>query len=162
MSESNNTAVVVPTIGESITSAFIAQWFKKVGEYVQEGESLLEVDSDKASLEVPSPVSGVVTELLAEDGDEVPSGATIARIDTQLRRGPAAAEARLPQGAQAPTRPHGLPHRPVRVPRRVPPLGRRQQSTASISARSPAQAFVVACWHETSKRLPRHQLRCQP
>ena len=82
MSESNHTAVVVPTIGESITSAFIAQWFKKVGEYVQEGETLLEVDSDKASLEVPSPVAGVVTALLAEDGDEVPIGATIARIDT--------------------------------------------------------------------------------
>ena len=40
MSESNHTAVVVPTIGESITSVFIAQWFKKVGEYVNEGESL--------------------------------------------------------------------------------------------------------------------------
>ena len=93
MSESNHTAVVVPTIGESITSAFIAQWFKKVGEYVQEGESLLEVDSDKASLEVPSPVSGVVTELLAEDGDEVPIGATIARIDTTAAPAEAAAPA---------------------------------------------------------------------
>ena len=82
MSESTPTAVVVPTIGESITSAFIAQWFKKVGEYVSEGETLLEIDSDKASLEVPSPVSGVVTELLAEDGDEVPIGSTIAQIDT--------------------------------------------------------------------------------
>jgi len=76
------TPVVVPTIGESITSAFIAQWFKKVGEAVSEGETLLEVDSDKASLEVPSPVSGVVVELVAEEGDEVPIGSTIAFVDT--------------------------------------------------------------------------------
>ncbi len=102
MSESNHTAVVVPTIGESITSAFIAQWFKKVGEYVQEGETLLEVDSDKASLEVPSPVSGVVTELLAEEGDEVPIGATIAHVDTSAsgESAPApAAEAAAPAPA---------------------------------------------------------------
>jgi 2-oxoglutarate dehydrogenase E2 component (dihydrolipoamide succinyltransferase) len=75
------TPVVVPTIGESITSAYIAQWFKKVGEAISEGDPLLEVDSDKASLEVPSPVSGVVVELVAEEGDEVPIGSTIAYVD---------------------------------------------------------------------------------
>jgi 2-oxoglutarate dehydrogenase E2 component (dihydrolipoamide succinyltransferase) len=99
MSESNHTAVVVPTIGESITSVFIAQWFKKVGEYVNEGESLLEIDSDKASLEVPSPVSGVVTEVLAEDGDEFPIGGTIARIDTSAAP---AATAAAPAPASTP------------------------------------------------------------
>jgi 2-oxoglutarate dehydrogenase E2 component (dihydrolipoamide succinyltransferase) len=93
MSDSNHTAVVVPTIGESITSAFIAQWFKKAGEYINEGETLLEVDSDKASLEVPSPVSGLVTEVLAEEGDEVPIGATIARVDTSAVAPASASEA---------------------------------------------------------------------
>jgi 2-oxoglutarate dehydrogenase E2 component (dihydrolipoamide succinyltransferase) len=99
MSESNHSAVVVPTIGESISSAFIAQWFKKVGEYVREGDPLLEVDSDKASLEVPSPFSGVVVELLADDGDEVPIGATIAHIDTAA----SAPEAAAPATPSAPT-----------------------------------------------------------
>ena len=104
MSESNHTAVVVPTIGESITSAFIAQWFKKVGEYVSEGETLLEVDSDKASLEVPSPVSGLVTELLAEEGDEVPIGATIAQVDTSAAA-PATAQAAPAPAADVPAAP---------------------------------------------------------
>ena len=101
MSDSNHTAVVVPTIGESITTAFIAQWFKKAGEYVKEGETLLEVDSDKASLEVPSPVSGVVTELLAEEGDEVPIGATIAKVDTSAAPAAAAPAAEAPAAPAA-------------------------------------------------------------
>ncbi len=78
MSESSRTPVVVPTIGESIKTAFIAQWFKKVGDTVREGEALLEVDSDKATLEVPSPSSGTVVEILAEEGDEVQIGAPVA------------------------------------------------------------------------------------
>ncbi len=73
--------VVVPQLGESVTSAFIAQWFKQPGDYVAEGESVLEVDSDKASLEVPAPVGGVVGEHLVAEGDEVPIGTAVARIE---------------------------------------------------------------------------------
>ena len=95
------TPVVVPTIGESITSAFIAQWFKQVGESISEGDPLLEVDSDKASLEVPSPVSGVVVELVAEEGDEVPIGSTIAYVDTSAAASAAPADSATPAAAPA-------------------------------------------------------------
>lgn len=105
MADENRAAVVVPTIGESITSAFIASWSKAVGGYVAEGETLLEVDSDKASLEVPSPVAGLVVELMAEEGDEVGIGSTIAWIDTSAEA-PAAdvsdAPASAPAAAAAP------------------------------------------------------------
>lgn len=105
MADENRAAVVVPTIGESITSAFIASWSKAVGDYVAEGETLLEVDSDKASLEVPSPVAGLVVELMAEEGDEVGIGSTIAWIDTAAEA-PAAdvsdAPASAPAAAAAP------------------------------------------------------------
>jgi 2-oxoglutarate dehydrogenase E2 component (dihydrolipoamide succinyltransferase) len=101
MADDNRTEVVVPTIGESITSAFIASWFKQVGDYVKEGETLLEVDSDKASLEVPSPVSGKVVELAAEEGDEVPIGGTIAVVDTSAE--PPAEAAAAPAPSAAPT-----------------------------------------------------------
>ncbi len=74
------TTLNVPELGESITSAFIAKWLKQVGESVQKGESMVELDSDKASLEVPSPAAGVVEELLVKEGDEVAIGAPIARI----------------------------------------------------------------------------------
>ncbi len=73
--------VTIPQIGESITTVFIARWIKKTGEAIEAGESLVELDSDKASMEVPSPTSGVVTETLAAEGDEVDIGSVIARID---------------------------------------------------------------------------------
>ena len=75
--------VHIPQIGESITHVFVAKWLKAVGEPVGEGEGLLELDSDKASIQVPAPASGVVVELLVEEGEEVPIGALIARIDTE-------------------------------------------------------------------------------
>jgi len=74
------TTLNVPELGESITSAFIAKWLKQVGEPVAKGESMVELDSDKASLEVPSPAAGVVEALLVKEGDEVAIGAAIARI----------------------------------------------------------------------------------
>jgi 2-oxoglutarate dehydrogenase E2 component (dihydrolipoamide succinyltransferase) len=101
MADDNRAEVVVPTIGESITSAFIASWFKQVGDYVKEGETLLEVDSDKASLEVPSPVSGKVVELTAEEGDEVPIGGTIAYVDTSAAPPAEDAPAPAPEAAPA-------------------------------------------------------------
>lgn len=91
MADAARTEVLVPTIGESITSVFIGTWFKKQGDLIREGDSLLEIDSDKASLEVPSPVSGKVVELLVEEGDEADIGAIIAIIDSTVEVGAAAA-----------------------------------------------------------------------
>lgn len=71
----------VPQIGESITSAFIGTWLKKPGDAVAQGDNIVELDSDKASLEVPAPVSGVLRELKAEEGDEVLIGSVIALIE---------------------------------------------------------------------------------
>jgi len=73
--------VMIPQIGESITSVFIARWLKKPGEAVREGDPVVELDSDKASMEVPAPSSGVLSEALAEEGDEIDIGAVVARID---------------------------------------------------------------------------------
>jgi len=75
------TDVVVPSVGESITSVFIAAWLKQPGDSVAVGDPILEIDSDKASLEVPSPVAGVLRETLVEEGDEVNIGAVIARVE---------------------------------------------------------------------------------
>ena len=67
--------VTVPQIGESVATVFIARWLKAPGESVAAGEGLVELDSDKASMEVPAPAGGVLSETLAEEGDEVPIGA---------------------------------------------------------------------------------------
>ncbi len=72
--------VPVPSPGESISEVYIAGVLKQVGDVVSVGDALLEVDSDKATLELPAPVAGEIVELLCEEGDEVAVGAIIARI----------------------------------------------------------------------------------
>ena len=93
MTDASRTAVVVPTIGESITTAYIAGWAKQVGEVVTAGQTLFTVDSDKASLEVPSPVSGVLAEIVSADGDEVAIGAVVAWVTEGAADAPAATAA---------------------------------------------------------------------
>jgi len=75
------TDVQVPALGESITEGTLAQWLKKPGEAVKADEPIASLETDKVSVEVPSPVAGVLTEQLVEEGDNVAVGAVIARID---------------------------------------------------------------------------------
>ncbi|TVR92413.1 MAG: 2-oxoglutarate dehydrogenase complex dihydrolipoyllysine-residue succinyltransferase [Spirochaetaceae bacterium] len=74
--------VQVPQIGESISSGILASWLKKSGEMVEEGEELFELETDKATMSVPSPASGVLSTSAAE-GEEVQVGQTVAKIDTE-------------------------------------------------------------------------------
>ena len=75
------TDVHVPTLGESITEGTLANWLKKPGEAVAADEPIAELETDKVSVEVPSPVAGMITEQLVKQGDTVAVGAVIARID---------------------------------------------------------------------------------
>src|SRR5574338_1318868 len=76
-----STDVQVPALGESITEGTLAQWLKKPGEAVAEDEPIASLETDKVTVEVPSPVAGVLSEQLAAEGDTVAVGALIARID---------------------------------------------------------------------------------
>jgi len=73
--------VTLPSLGESVTEGIITQWFKKVGDLVARDESLFEVSTDKVDSEMPSPASGVLTQILAAEGDTVQTGAVVAIID---------------------------------------------------------------------------------
>ena len=75
------TDVVVPTLGESITEATLGQWLKKPGEAVKADEPIASLETDKVAVEVPSPVTGVMGELVVAEGDTVNVGAVIARIE---------------------------------------------------------------------------------
>ena len=72
----------VPSPGESITEVEIAQWLIEDGDYVEKDQAIAEVDSDKATLELPAEVSGTIT-LKAEEGDTVEVGAVVCLIDTE-------------------------------------------------------------------------------
>ncbi len=82
----------VPTLGESVTEATIGKWFKKPGEAVSVDEPLVELETDKVTIEVPAPAAGVLGEIEAKDGDTVAVGALLG----QIKEGPGAVPAGRP------------------------------------------------------------------
>src|SRR5205823_555281 len=70
----------VPTLGESVTEATIGRWFKQAGEAVSVDEPLVELETDKVTIEVPAPAAGVLGEILARDGETVAPGALLGQI----------------------------------------------------------------------------------
>jgi len=75
------TTITMPQLGETVTEGTVAQWLKKVGDSVEKYEAFVEVSTDKVNAEVPSPVTGVITQMLVKEGETVPTGAPIAIID---------------------------------------------------------------------------------
>ena len=94
------TDIRVPTLGESVTEATIGKWFKKPGDPVAVDEPLVELETDKVTIEVPAPAAGVLAEILVGDGATVLAEQLIARIDTE---GKVAASGK-PAAAAAPAR----------------------------------------------------------
>jgi len=72
--------IIVPTLGESVVEATVAKWFKSVGEAVAADEPLVELETDKVTVEINAPVAGVLTEILAEEDAEVEVGALLGRL----------------------------------------------------------------------------------
>ena len=101
-----STSVVLPALGESVTEGTITRWLKNVGDTVQEDEALLEVSTDKVDTEVPSPVTGVIEELLFGEDDTVEVGAVLAKIgdgsDSPAEPAAPAAETAEAPAAEAP------------------------------------------------------------
>jgi len=83
--------VMVPTLGESVAEATVSTWFRKPGERVERDEMLCELETDKVSVEVPSPASGILAEVLAAEGDTVKAGGRLGVIGTDAATGATAA-----------------------------------------------------------------------
>jgi len=73
--------ILVPVLGESITEATVAKWLKNKGDDIKIDEPIVELETDKVNLEVPSAVNGILTEINAKDGDVVKVGAVLGSID---------------------------------------------------------------------------------
>ena len=105
------TDVKVPALGESITEGTLAQWLKKPGEAVAADEPIASLETDKVSVEVPSPVAGTMSEQLFQEGDTVEVGAVIARIGEAS--GASAAPAETKEAVDAATNPPGPAETPL-------------------------------------------------
>jgi 2-oxoglutarate dehydrogenase E2 component (dihydrolipoamide succinyltransferase) len=101
----------VPTLGESVTEATIGKWFKKAGEAVAVDEPLVELETDKVTIEVPAPAAGVLSEIAAKDGETVAVGAILGQIKEGAGAAPAAkaAPAAAPPAAKATPGPVAAP-----------------------------------------------------
>ena len=119
----------VPSPGESITEVEIAQWLVADGDYVEKDQAIAEVDSDKATLELPAEVSGTIT-LKAEEGDAVAVGAVVCLIDT---------EGKVPEGKE-----NSGEDKPVAVASESPKAAPVQETTYASQTPSPAARKIIA------------------
>ena len=104
---------MVPTLGESVTEATVSTWFKKVGDAVTQDEMLCELETDKVSVEVPSPASGTLAEIYAKDGATVQAGGKLGRIGGSAAAAAGSGRARAGAGRRGrrPGRRHGAARR---------------------------------------------------
>ena len=101
------TEIRVPTLGESVTEATIGRWFKKAGDEVKVDEPLVELETDKVTIEVPAPTAGVLSDIAAKDGETVAVGALLGEI----KPGTGASRS-VPRRQRRRLRPNHRPHRP--------------------------------------------------
>jgi 2-oxoglutarate dehydrogenase E2 component (dihydrolipoamide succinyltransferase) len=144
------TDVEVPALGESITEGTLAQWLKKPGEAVAADEPIASLETDKVSVEVPSPVAGVLTEQLAQEGDNVAVGAVIARIDQTATAGATAAPASAPAqaAAAATTNPAGAGETPALRGDATAPVAEAEHGDDDhVTTLSPAVRRAVLEYH---------------
>lgn len=142
------TDVEVPALGESITEGTLAQWLKKPGEAVAADEPIASLETDKVSVEVPSPISGVLTEQLVEEGDNVAVGAVIARIDEKATAGAAVPSPTPAQtAAAATTNPPGAGETPALRREASAPVAELDGDQDHVTTLSPAVRRAVLEYH---------------
>lgn len=76
--------IVMPDLGEEFEEAAISFWLVEAGEHVDAGKDLVEVTTEKSTFNIPAPCAGVVTEIIAIEGESVPVGNVLARIEEEL------------------------------------------------------------------------------
>lgn len=128
------TEIRVPTLGESVTEATIGKWFKKAGDSVTADEPIVELETDKVTIEVPAPAAGVLSEILVKDGETVGVGALLGSIGEggAAAKAAPAAKAEAPKAAE-PVKPAAPAPAPAAAPAAVP-----------ASANGPAVAKLAA------------------
>ena len=133
--------VTLPQLGETVTEGTITRWFKKVGDSVSADEPLFEVSTDKVDTEVPSPITGTVTEIRVQEGDTVPVGAVIAVVGEAAG---AAAPAPAPAEAEPVAEPAAEAPAALALPPKAPATEAAAPPVVEAPAPPPAQPAAVS------------------
>jgi 2-oxoglutarate dehydrogenase E2 component (dihydrolipoamide succinyltransferase) len=140
------TEIRVPTLGESVTEATIGRWFKKAGDPVAVDEPLVELETDKVTIEVPAPSAGTLGEIIAKDGETVAVGALLGQINdgaAAAKPATAPAAAAAAPAAAKPAAPPPPPAAPAAPPKAAPSDIPLAPSVRKLSAESGIDASTV-------------------
>jgi 2-oxoglutarate dehydrogenase E2 component (dihydrolipoamide succinyltransferase) len=135
------TEIRVPTLGESVTEATIGRWFKKAGDEVKVDEPLVELETDKVTIEVPAPTAGVLSDIAAKDGETVAVGALLGEIKPGAGASPAPAKAApspAPKPPPAPAAPAPQASAPAKLAPAEAPLAPSVRKIATETGIDPA------------------------
>jgi len=80
MSNNNTMEIIIPNQGLTLTEVVIVKWYKKIGETVQKDETLLNFETDKADMELPSPANGILSKIVVEEGSTIAIGGVVGII----------------------------------------------------------------------------------
>ncbi|WBU52294.1 2-oxoglutarate dehydrogenase complex dihydrolipoyllysine-residue succinyltransferase [Paracoccus sp. SCSIO 75233] len=153
------TEVRVPTLGESVTEATVATWFKQPGDTVQADEMLCELETDKVTVEVPAPVGGTLAEIVAPEGETVGVDALLAQID---ETGKAAAG-----GGRKETRKDGAKAETSETPKNNAQEGQKNMSGKSVDVMVPAlgesvtEATVATWFKKVGDEVAADEMLCE-
>ena len=125
------TEIRVPTLGESVTEATVATWFKKPGELVSIDEMICELETDKVTVEVPAPISGVLSEIIADEGETVSVDALLAVLTAKSDSKPVSEKPKETNGEPDNKIEADQKHKNVEV--QVAPSARKTMVEAGIS-----------------------------
>ena len=153
------TEIKVPTLGESVTSATVARWMKHEGDAVAVDEPLVELETDKVTVEVSAPAAGVLTSISAPEGSEVPVGALLGLLDGAAAAQATAKPALAPRPSPAPSpRPAAMPQPGVNAPPASRgPVARPATPPADVATHAPlpAAAKIIEEQHLQPEQIGR-------
>ncbi len=139
------TEIRVPTLGESVTEATIGRWFKKPGEVVTVDEPLVELETDKVTIEVPAPAGGTLSDIIAKDGETVAVGALLGQISEGAAGAkPAAAPAKAAAASPTPAAKAPPADAPAPAAKAAPADAPLAPSVRKLSAESGVDAAGVS------------------
>jgi 2-oxoisovalerate dehydrogenase E2 component (dihydrolipoyl transacylase) len=150
--------VVMPQLGESVHEGTISKWLVKPGDKVVEFEPMLEVDTDKVSAEVPAPVTGILREILAKEGQTVQAGAEIAVVevggDSDISSPPGGEVARRAGGGEPKPEPKADAETKAASPKKAPPKAATQEAPAPEEGSAAAAETPPAPEREAKEQPP--------